>query len=134
MPDEVSGCGLTIAAVAGRARALFEGHEVADSERALWLTEPGRPSVCYFPAEDVQMSVLRRNDHVTTSPWLGVASWYTILRDARIVEDVAWSYDRPYDEAGAVAGHLAFDPDQVDFQVDQPPPPRHVPAHDPPYV
>lgn len=134
MSDEVSGSGLTIAAVGGRARALFEGHEVADSAGALWLTEPGGARVCYFPASDVQMSVLRRNDHVTTSPWGGVTTWYTIMRDARLVEDVAWSYEHPYDDGLAVAGHIAFAPQHVEFEIDEPAPLRHVPAHDPPYV
>lgn len=134
MSDAVSGSGLTITAVAGRARALFEGHEVADSAEALWVTEPGFPPVCYFPARDVQMSVLRRNDHVTTSPWGGLTTWYTIMRDARIVEDVAWSYEQPYDDAEIVAGHIAFAPQHVDFEIDGPAPLRHVPAHDPPYI
>ncbi len=134
MTDDVSGSRLTVAAAGGRARVLFEGHEVADSDRALIATEPGQPPVVYFPADDVQMSVLRRNDHVTTNPWLGVAAWYTIMRDAKIVEDVAWSYDDPFDGADILAGYIAFASEHVDFDMDAPAPMRRVPAHDPPYL
>jgi len=68
------------------------------------------------------MSFLRRNDHVTISPWGGAASWFTILRDAKVVEDVAWSYERPFSEANAIAGHMAFAAEHVDVQIDTPAP------------
>lgn len=134
MTDEISGAPVTVSAVGGRARALFEGHEVADSEKALFLTERGQPPVCYFPREDVQISVMRRNDHATSNPWLGVATWYTIMRDAKVVEDVAWSYDQPFDDGAAITGFIAFAAEHVDFEFDTAAPVRHVPAHDPPYV
>ena len=125
---------VSITAVGAGARALFEGHEVADSERALFLREPGRPVVCYFPVEDVRTEVLRRNDHVTTSPWGGATTWYTISRDAKIVENVAWSYADPYDEAAVIAGYIAFDPGHITLEVDDPAPVQRVPPHDPPYL
>jgi len=123
-----------LSAVGGRARVLFEGHGMADSDRALMLAEPGAAPVCYFPAEDVQMAFLRRNDHVTTSPWGGVACWFTINRDAKVVENIAWSFEQPFNEAAVIAGYIAFAPEQVELQLDTPAPVPHVPAHDPPYI
>ena len=134
MVNSVHVPGVAIAAVGGRARVLFEGHEVADSDRALILCAPGLPDSCYFPPEDVETSFLRRNDHVSASPWGGAATWYTIMRDGKVVEDVAWSYDQPFDEAGVIKGYIAFAAEHVDLQLDAPAPVRHVPAHDPPYV
>lgn len=125
----------TITAAPGRVRALFEGHEVADSARALRLDEQGHAPVYYFPREDVQMAVLRRNDHASICPWKGKASWFTIMRDAKIVEDVAWSYEAPRDGASIIAGNLAFAAEHVDIQADETPQPvRRVPPMDPPYV
>jgi len=125
----------TIAAAPGRVRVLFEGHELADSARALRLEESGHPPVYYFPREDVQMSVLRRNDRASVCPWKGKASWFTIMRDAKIVEDVAWSYEAPRDGASIIAGHVAFMAEHVDVEADETPQPvRHVPPMDPPYA
>ena len=125
----------TITAAPGRVRALFEGHEVADSARALRLDEQGHAPVYCFPREDVQMAVLRRNDHASICPWKGKASWFTIMRDAKIVEDVAWSYEAPRDGASIIAGHLAFAAEHVDIEADETPQPvRRVPPMDPPYV
>jgi uncharacterized protein (DUF427 family) len=134
MTETVGGTPISIVAAGGRARALFEGHELADSARALLLIQANQPPVCYFPREDVQMSVLRANGHATTSPRMGPATWFTIMRDAKVIEDVAWSYEHPFDDTSAIAGHIAFDERHVDIELDDPLPVRHVPAHDPPYA
>lgn len=124
-----------LSAAPGRVRVLFEGHEVADSAKALALTEAGRKPVYYFPREDVQMSVLKANDHVTSNPDFGRATWFTIMRDAKIVEDVAWSYEKPIGEAELVKGYVSFRPEHVEFEFDgQDEPAPRVPPMDPPYA
>jgi uncharacterized protein (DUF427 family) len=120
-----------------RIRVLFEGHELADSDDVMVLSEKGHDDVFYFPREDVQVSSLRPNHHTTTCPWKGEASYFTIMRDAHVVEDIAWSYEHPKAEAEPIAGRIAFDPRHVDFQIENVPQDRvlrHVPAHDPPYA
>lgn len=125
----------TITAAPGRVRVLFEGHELADSARALRLEERDHEPVYYFPREDVQMSVLRRNDHASACRWKGTASWFTIMRDRTIVEDVAWSYEAASDGASLIEGCIAFAAEHVDIEADETPQPvRHVPPMDPPYV
>jgi uncharacterized protein (DUF427 family) len=124
-----------VSAAPGRVRVLFEGHELADSDRALLLDEAGHDPVYYFPKDDVQMSVLKRNDHVSACPWKGAATWYTIMRDAKIVEDIAWSYDRPPGDAEIIGGYVAFMPEHVEIEAETAPEPvRHVPPMDPPYA
>lgn len=125
-----------IAAHHGRVRVLFEGHELADSDDALVLNETGHDPVFYFPREDVQMTSMRCNDHVTHSPHKGWASHYTIMRDGKLIEDVAWSFETPLEDCELIAGRIAFYPRHVDVQVSHAAaePIRHVPAHDPPYA
>lgn len=120
-----------------RIRALFNGHELADSGDVLALAEAGHDPVWYFPKEDVQMSSLRANGNSTTCPWKGDATYYTIMRDGAVIEDVAWSYDNPREDAEILGGRIAFDPRHVDFQVEGMAEERvvpHVPPHDPPYA
>jgi len=124
----------TISAAPGRVRVLFEGHEVADSAKALVVSEAGADPVYYFPREDVQMSVLRRNDHGATND-KGALVRFTIARDARIVEDVAWSYEATHGGSELIEGYIAFMPEHVDFEADTVARPvRHVPPMDPPYA
>jgi len=125
----------SIAAAPGRVRVLFEGHEVADSRKALVFNETGRDPVVYFPREDVQMSVLKASGRTTTDASNGVATWFTIMRDAKIVEDVAWSYEAPEGEAELIENYIAFAPEHVDVESDVAVEPiRHVPPMDPPYA
>lgn len=120
-----------------RVRVLFEGHELADSDDVMVVSEPGCDDVFYFPRKDVQMSSLRANQHTTRCAWKGEASYFTIMRDGHVIEDVAWSYETPTADAEMIARRIAFDPRHVDFQVETVPQDqmvRHVPAHDPPYA
>jgi uncharacterized protein (DUF427 family) len=120
-----------------RVRVLFEGHELADSGDVLCLHADGGDPTFYFPRDHVQMSSLRDNHNTTRDPWLGVARYYTIMRDGEVIENIAWSYESPNEDADQIAGMIAFDPRHVDFQVENAPEDRiirHVPAHDPPYA
>jgi uncharacterized protein (DUF427 family) len=119
-----------------RVRVLFQGHELADSDDVMVLSETGRPDAFYFPIKDVQMSSLRANHHTTPGPY-GDAHFFTIMRDGHVIEDVAWCYGEPSADAEGIAGRMAFDPRHVEFQVESLPEQRvvpHVPAHDPPYA
>ena len=101
-----------------RVRALFEGHDIADSDDVVVVRETGRPPVRYFPRKDVFMVFLRETDKVTQNPDKGEARHFTIYRDQHIVENVAWSYEAPSAAFADIAGRIAFRHEDVDFQVD----------------
>lgn len=98
-------------------RVLFEGHEIADSDDALVLAEANYPPVYYLPREDVQMLFLRKTDKVTHCPYKGDASYFTIYRDAKVIENAVWSYEAPYPAVEQIAGRVAFYPEHVEFQL-----------------
>ena len=101
-----------------RIRVLFGGHAVADSTDVLVVREPGGSPVRYFPREDVEMMVLARTEQQTLSPSKGLASYFTIYRDAHVVENAIWSFEEPPPEFEAIAGRLAFQPVHFEFQAD----------------
>lgn len=119
-----------------RVRVLFAGHELADSDDVLIAREEGHSDVFYFPRDHVDMASLRPNDHRTTCPLKGEASHFSMMRDGEVVENLAWSYEDPLPRAELLEDRIAFYPQHVEFEVtaggrDSP---RHVPAHDPPYI
>lgn len=101
-----------------RARALFEGHDIADSADVVVVREAGHPPAYYFPRKDVFMVFLRQTDRITRNAQKGDARYFTIYRDQHIVDDVAWSYETPPAAFAAIAGRIAFHPAHVEFQVD----------------
>lgn len=100
-----------------RMRALFEGHDIADSDDVVVVHEAGRPPVRYFPRKDVFMVFLRQTGKVTRNPDKGDARYFTIYRDQHIVDNVAWSYETPNAPFAAIADRIAFYPEHVEFQV-----------------
>ncbi|MBI1406295.1 MAG: DUF427 domain-containing protein [Caulobacter sp.] len=125
---------LKFSAAPGRTVALFEGHEIADSDKALVLKEGDYPPVVYFPREDVELGVLRRTDHTSRCPFKGEASYFTLYRDARVVENAAWSYEDPIEGVELIRDHIAFYPQHVEIRHEGGEAAPHVPPHDPPYA
>jgi class 3 adenylate cyclase/uncharacterized protein (DUF427 family) len=112
-----------------RIRVVLGGETVAESDRVLVMHETGYRPIVYFPPADVRMDLMRPSALRTHCPFKGDASYWTIEAGERRVENVAWSYEEPYEEAAIVKGHIAFYWDRVDVwfeddeQVLEPPAP-----------
>ncbi len=83
--------------------------DVARSSRAVRVVETGHPDRLYLPMEDVEQAALTPTNLSTRCPFKGVARYWTVSADGRVEENGAWAYDRPYDEAAALAGFVCFD-------------------------
>lgn len=105
---------ITIAPTRGRVVVRAGGRVVADSLRALTLTEASYPPVQYIPRADVDMTLLAATAHATHCPFKGDASYFSIPAGGDRAVDAVWSYEHPYPAVAAIAGHVAFYPDRVD--------------------
>ena len=104
---------IDLSVCAERQRAIFEGNVIADSTKALIVREASYPPVIYFPRGDVRMDLLEPTSHVTYCPFKGDASYWSIIDGGEKGENVAWSYQEPYDEMTALKDYIAFYPDRV---------------------
>ena len=91
---------------------------VAESTRAMVLSETGLPNRWYVPAEDTRGLV--PSDTTTHCPYKGDASYWTYRSDGLEVADVAWSYEQPYDGVRRIAGYRSFLGDAVTVEVADP--------------
>jgi uncharacterized protein (DUF427 family) len=123
---------ITTIRAANRVQVLFEGHLLADSGDVLVLREADHDPVFYFPRKDVEMAVLQASEHRTHCPYKGEASHFTIMRDRKLVENVAWSYEQPLAGRSDIAGRIAFYPEHVEFHVTDIP--ADAPAESPAFV
>jgi len=107
---------IAMAANPRRVRALYGGHEIADSADVLMLSEASYKPVAYFPRGDVDMAFLSRTDRDTYCPYKGHAAYFSVARDGAIAENAAWTYEAPYPAMQAIAGRVAFFPNAVTIE------------------
>ncbi len=111
---------MRIKPLARRQRIRIGGELLAETAHALRVLEVGKDvydPVVYVPAGDV-IAPLRRNQRSTHCPLKGDASYFDLMDDdgALRLESFAWSYEKPFDFAGALAGYVAFVADNVTFE------------------
>ncbi len=80
----------------------------AESADAVVLSEDGYPPRHYFPPNDVNMSVLHTSDKTSRCPFKGEAAYFNADTPIGTLEDIAWTYAEPIDDAVEIAGLVAF--------------------------
>lgn len=103
----------TIAPGKGVYVARAGGAVIAETSRALILSEQGYDPVTYFPREDAGMEFLDPSNTRTTCPHKGVATHFHLAVKSGRIADAAWSYEAPLPAAAAITGYLAFYPEKV---------------------
>jgi len=96
------------------------GRVVADTREALALHEAALPVVLYIPREDVNMALLERSSHSTYCPYKGDANYYSLLASGVRLDNVAWTYEKPFALVAQIEGHLSFYPDRVEQMIEEP--------------
>ena len=97
-----------------RIRVYFGGELVADTYRAVRVLETSHPPVYYIPRDDVRSEFLRPSARRSFCEFKGSASYWNLDVNGKIVEDAAWSYERPSRGYEALQGCLAFYVSKVD--------------------
>lgn len=105
---------ITLAPNPNRVRVLVGGVIVAETTRALTVTEASLPAVQYIPRADVAMDLLERSSRKTHCPYKGDASYWDVTAGGIRARDAVWSYEAPFTAVSDIAGRLAFYPHKVD--------------------
>jgi len=85
------------------AKAIWENTVLAESDRTIEVE--GNQ---YFPPDAIRQEFLKRNDHHTTCPWKGRASYYDIEIDGKKNSSAAWYYPDPKPAAKEIKDYVAF--------------------------
>lgn len=96
--------------ISGRATVATEaGAAIAESTRALVLSETALPNRYYLPREDVTATLHGPTETTSWCPYKGTATYWTVeLQDGTRLEDAAWSYEDPYPESERVREYVSF--------------------------
>jgi uncharacterized protein (DUF427 family) len=108
---------ITVEPTGDRVVVRAGGQVIADTTRALTLREADYPPVQYIPLDDIAAGALRPTDSQTYCPYKGDASYYTLTTGDSEIADAVWTYEKPYEAVGVIAGHVAFYPQHVQLTV-----------------
>lgn len=95
----------------------LDNHVLADSTRTRMVFETLLPVRYYIPRADVLVPLEPRATR-TRCAYKGEASYWSVNVAGRVVDDLAWSYEDPFDDASALHGHVAFFDERMDLVVD----------------
>lgn len=109
---------ITITPTVGEVSVKAGPDLIAFSDKALTLNEADSPPVQYLPRDAALPGHLVKNAITTVCPYKGVANYYDLIVDDRLIERACWSYESPYPAMTAIAGYLAFYPDKVTISRD----------------
>ena len=107
---------ITIEPVTGKFSVYADGIAILETDRALILREGAYPPVYYFPRDVIHMAALRRTEHTTWCPFKGRAAYFS-AGDDPASENVAWSYEDPFEEVAGIKDHIAFYSNKVALAV-----------------
>lgn len=89
------------------------GAVLGESRDALELVEGDYPPVIYFPRGDIAMAFLDASETVSTCPFKGKATYYSIIAKSGEIKDAVWSYEDPKEDVSKIKDYLAFYPSKV---------------------
>jgi uncharacterized protein (DUF427 family) len=94
------------------------GVKVAETDRPVLLEETGLPTRYYLPREDARVDLLRATTSETTCPFKGQASYWSVVLDDEVHDDLVWGYESPIPDVEGITGLLCFYNERVDLVVD----------------
>ena len=84
-------------------RASWNGVVLAESDRTIKVEGNH-----YFPAEDVDTSLLQPTAKHTVCHWKGEASYWDVVVAGERNSNAAWTYINPSPAASEITGYVAF--------------------------
>jgi uncharacterized protein (DUF427 family) len=91
------------------------GELIAESDRAVVLSETALPNRYYLPVEDVTASLSGPTETTSWCPYKGTASYWTVTVPGGELPDAAWSYEAPFPECEPVKSYVSFWGDDVEI-------------------
>jgi len=101
---------------ARRLRVEAFGDVLVDSTATIGVYETSLAPRLYVGRDELRMDVLRPSTTTTYCPYKGTATYWSAQRGDETLTDVAWSYEAPNAECGAIRGLLCFDETKVHVQ------------------
>jgi uncharacterized protein (DUF427 family) len=93
---------------------------LVDTDDTVIVFETSLAPRLYVAVAHVRTDLLRPSPTTSYCNYKGQATYWSVVVNDTVTEDVAWSYDNPLPESLTIKGHLSFDADRVALVADLP--------------
>ena len=104
--------------VRGTARVWHGDRLLAESGAAVRLIETDHVERLYLPEDDLVPDLLEANDRHTVCPFKGEADYWSLVKADRPVEDVFWTYRRPFPQVAGIEGLVGVYHEKVRVEIE----------------
>ena len=87
-------------------RIEFNGKVILDNNQSFRILETSHPPTYYLPKSAFRENVLVRTEKTSFCEFKGMAHYYNILLDGKMVPDAAWGYENPIEPYHALKDHI----------------------------
>lgn len=101
-----------------RVHVGYEAMVLAESAQPVFVYETMLPVRTYLPRGDVNFGLLERTSHRTVCPYKGTASYWSVKGAGARGENIAWSYEKPLQDATQLTGLIAFHDERITTDVE----------------
>lgn len=101
-----------------RVTVKANGEVIAESDRPKLLFETSVAPRVYLLRADIRPNLLLPSETTAACGYKGDATYWHLRTGDTTIEDAAWSYEAPLPDALRVAGHVSFEGDGVEVELD----------------
>lgn len=98
-------------------QVLLNGEVLAESQGVIEVDEDDHPPRFYVPRQDVDMNKLSPSNKHSSCPFKGRANYFNLNLGVKELQDVAWSYEDPFDEHRDLKEYIAFYDELPDIEI-----------------
>jgi uncharacterized protein (DUF427 family) len=102
-----------------RVRIRYGSFTLVDTDEAMMFHEHGRDPVVFVPRRHLPVEFLPDDGHLGTPQAGRAARYWDFSVGGQTAENGVWSFERPQGELAELAGFVAFDPAQVEFDSEE---------------
>lgn len=84
-------------------KAIWKGQLLAESEDTIVIENNH-----YFPPSSLNMQFFIKSETISTCPWKGTASYFTVVVNDQENKNSAWYYPTPKEAASEIKDYVAF--------------------------
>jgi len=90
---------------------------LAKSSDTIKIKETAGAPVFYIPKSDINMDLVEKSGRVTQCEWKGYGIHWHLKTAERLIENVGWSYEKPFPDYKRIEGYLSFYPAKAECYV-----------------